>query len=193
MAQGGDRILFYSTVGEYGCFSNFSRHGFTLDGVEWRTSEHYFQAMKTLDPVKREAIRLAPTAAAAAQMGRDRRLGLRRDWDAVREEIMMTALRAKFTDHNAIKRVLIGTNPRVLVEHTAKDRYWADGGDGTGQNRLGVLLMQLRDEFIIERRVADQAFEHAMDHAIDHVVDPARDRNMDHAFEQAMDQAARRA
>lgn len=140
------RILFYSTVGEYGCFSNFSRHPFTINGVLWRTSEHYFQAMKTDDAAKQEAIRLAATPAAAAAMGRDRRLGLRADWDQIRDEVMLTALRAKFTAHEGIKRILLGTNRREIVEHTAKDRYWGDGGDGTGVNRLGQLLMQLRDE-----------------------------------------------
>ncbi|QJX73037.1 putative DNA repair ATPase [Faustovirus] len=150
MAQNGNKILFYSTIGEYGCFSNFSRHQFEINGVVWRTSEHYFQAMKTDDPVKQEAIRLAPTPAAAAKMGRDRRLGLRADWDAIRDDVMMTALRAKFTAHDAIKRILVSTGTCEIVEHTAKDRYWADGGDGTGQNRLGLLLMQLRAEFIAE-------------------------------------------
>jgi ribA/ribD-fused uncharacterized protein len=148
MAQQGadNRILFYSTIGEYGCFSNFSRHSFEINGVRWQTSEHYFQAMKTIDAAKQEAIRLAPSPSIAAKMGRDRRLGLRHDWDQIREDVMMTALRAKFTTHEAIKRILLETGNREIVEHTAKDRYWADGGDGTGQNRLGALLMQLRDE-----------------------------------------------
>ncbi|HKC73877.1 MAG TPA: NADAR family protein, partial [Chloroflexota bacterium] len=40
-------IYFYSTREKpYGCFSNFSPHGFELDGVWWPTSEHYFQAQK---------------------------------------------------------------------------------------------------------------------------------------------------
>lgn len=39
-------IKFYSTRGEYGCFSNFSRHPIKLDGNLWPTSEHYFQAQK---------------------------------------------------------------------------------------------------------------------------------------------------
>src|SRR5437870_3212881 len=36
-------IYFYSTRGDHGCFSNFSRHAFELDGKRWPTSEHYFQ------------------------------------------------------------------------------------------------------------------------------------------------------
>lgn len=36
-------INFYSTKGEHGCFSNFYRAQFMLDGASWKTSEHYFQ------------------------------------------------------------------------------------------------------------------------------------------------------
>jgi len=38
----------------------------------------------------------------------------------------------------------LGTGDAELVEHSHNDRYWADGGDGSGQNRLGQLLMELR-------------------------------------------------
>jgi predicted NAD-dependent protein-ADP-ribosyltransferase YbiA (DUF1768 family) len=41
---------------------------------------------------------------------------------------------------------LLQTLDAKLVEHTNRDRYWADGGDGTGKNRLGMLLMRLREE-----------------------------------------------
>jgi len=40
------KIYFYHTREKYGCFSNFSPHGFELDGLYWSTSEHYFQAQK---------------------------------------------------------------------------------------------------------------------------------------------------
>ncbi len=59
---------------------------------------------------------------------------------------MMDALRAKFTQHGRCQRMLLATGEAELVEHTRNDFYWADGGDGTGRNRLGVLLMQLRAE-----------------------------------------------
>ena len=42
--------------------------------------------------------------------------------------------------------MLLATGETLLVEHTANDNYWADGGDGSGKNRLGQLLMRLRDE-----------------------------------------------
>lgn len=39
-------IKFHTVNEEYGCFSNFSKHGFKLDGKYWMTSEHYFKAKK---------------------------------------------------------------------------------------------------------------------------------------------------
>ncbi len=59
---------------------------------------------------------------------------------------MLDALRAKFTQHEDLRELLLSTGNAQLVEHTASDRYWADGGDGSGKNMLGVLLMRLRDE-----------------------------------------------
>jgi ribA/ribD-fused uncharacterized protein len=139
-------INFYSTTGDYGCFSNFSRHSIFLNGKRWPTSEHYFQAQKFAGEAGEEEIRKAAKPAQAASMGRDRKRPLRRDWESVKEQVMMDALRAKFTQHEELKATLLGTGDAVLVEHTANDSYWADGGDGSGKNRLGHLLMKLREE-----------------------------------------------
>jgi N-glycosidase YbiA len=43
-------------------------------------------------------------------------------------------------------RQLLETGDACIVEHTARDRYWADGGDGSGRNMLGRLLMRVHDE-----------------------------------------------
>ena len=59
-------ILFYSTRGKFGAFSNFSRHGVELDDLWWKTTEHYFQAQKFLDAEYKEKIRTAPDPKTAA-------------------------------------------------------------------------------------------------------------------------------
>ena len=59
---------------------------------------------------------------------------------------MGEVLRAKFTQHPQLRSLLLSTGDAELVEHTANDNYWADGGDGSGKNRLGQLLMELRSE-----------------------------------------------
>ncbi|MDY3556307.1 NADAR family protein [Gemmata sp. JC717] len=144
-------INFYSTTGEYGCFSNFSRHPVFVRGKRWPTSEHFFQAMKFEGTEHEEQVRLAKRPMDAANMGRDRKRPLRRDWERVKERIMLDALRAKFTQHEELKAVLLGTGNAILVEQTANDSYWGDGGDGSGKNRLGHLLMRLREELRAEQ------------------------------------------
>jgi len=59
----------------------------------------------------------------------------------------VSALQAKFPQHQQLRELLLGTGDAVLVEHTRNDSYWADGGDRRGKNMLGILLMRLRDEF----------------------------------------------
>lgn len=143
-------ILFYETDKAYGCFSNFSRHAVAIDGTTWSTTEHFFQAAKFIDPADIAAVHAAGTPFLAAQMGRERHRSFRSDWEAVRDGVMLQALRAKFTQHPALREILLSTRGATLVEHTANDRYWADGGDGSGRNMLGILLARVRDELVME-------------------------------------------
>jgi N-glycosidase YbiA len=138
-------IQFYSVTDEYGEFSNFAPYPITIDGLRYPTSEHFFQAQKMVEAQDREAIRRAKTPAEAAAMGRDRKRTLRRDWDSVKVSVMRRALDAKFRQHPVLRDLLRSTNDARLVEHTENDAYWGDGGDGRGQNKLGTLLMELRE------------------------------------------------
>jgi ribA/ribD-fused uncharacterized protein len=139
-------INFYSTKDEYGCFSNFSAHPFRLKNKVWKTSEHYFQAQKFADTQHEEELRLKASPMVVARMGRSRKRPLRRDWEEVKDKIMLEALRAKFSQNEDLKEILLGTGDATLVEHTKNDKYWGDGGDGSGKNMLGKLLMQVREE-----------------------------------------------
>jgi len=139
-------IYFYSTSGEYGCFSNFYRSRITLDGKTWPTSEHYFQAQKFAGTEMLGHVLRAKTPAEAARLGRSRKHPLRRDWESVKDGIMRKVVLAKFSQHADLRAILLGTGDAQLVEHTAKDSYWADGGDGSGRNRLGQILMSVREE-----------------------------------------------
>jgi len=137
-------ISFYSVQDEYGEFSNFALFPITLKGKRWPTSEHYFQAKKFLNLGDQEEIRRARTPMIAARMGRDRRRSLRGDWEAVKVSVMREALDAKFRQHADLTALLLSTGEATLVEHTENDDYWGDGGDGSGKNMLGRLLMDVR-------------------------------------------------
>jgi ribA/ribD-fused uncharacterized protein len=139
------KIHFYGVNQPFGFMSNFARAAIMLDGRRWPTSEHYFQAQKFAGQALEEQVRAARTPMEAATLGRSLP-GLRPDWDAAKDDVMLTALRAKFSQHAYLRTELLATGDAILVEHTTNDHYWADGGDGTGQNRLGELLMQVRTE-----------------------------------------------
>lgn len=138
-------IYFYSQLDEpYGCLSNFSPHGFELDGLWWPTSEHYFQAQKFVGTEHLEAIRLAKTPDDAAKMGRERSRPLRKDWEEVKDDVMERGLLCKFQTHKDIREILLSTGDELIVEDAPYDYYWGCGQDGSGKNRLGEILMKIR-------------------------------------------------
>jgi len=139
-------IEFYRVDEEYGCFSNFSPHPIILDGTKWRTSEHYFQAQKFLDDEIVMQIMMAEMPKDAADLGRSRSLPLRKDWENIKDRVMHKAVKAKFEQHFDIRELLLSTGSSLIVEHTPSDSYWGDGGDGSGKNTLGRILMEVREE-----------------------------------------------
>ncbi len=128
----------------YGCFCNFSAHDFILDNSYWKTSEHYFQAQKFVGTPYFEKVQQAKTPLEAANIGGDRSLPLRLDWRQVKDEFMKKAVLAKFQNHVDIQDILLSTGDHLLVETTSHDYYWGCGEDGSGKNRLGQILMEVR-------------------------------------------------
>ena len=138
-------ISFYgSREKPYGCFSNCSPHGFELDGVWWPTSEHYFQAQKFAGTPFADQIRHMATPNQAAKMGRRRSLPLRPEWEEIKDQVMFQGVLRKFQIHADIRSVLLATGEELLVENAPKDYYWGCGADGSGQNKLGQVLMMVR-------------------------------------------------
>jgi hypothetical protein len=138
-------IYFYTKSGTFFELSNFAPFGFECDGVYWPTVEHYFQAQKFTDHTCRERIRNARTPRDARTLGQSRQFPIRPDWDLVREEVMLKAIRLKFK-HPELRACLLGTATHPLVEASPFDYFWGAGQDGSGQNRLGHLLEQVRRE-----------------------------------------------
>ncbi|CAG8624286.1 11526_t:CDS:2 [Diversispora eburnea] len=137
-------IEFYGLKSKYGRFSNFYKRNVTIDGKVWSTTEHYFQVQ--------EEIRQLTRPRDAARKGRTQ-AGLRSDWEQVKDDVMRTALRAKFTQHEDLKELLLNTNNSKLVEISPTDSYWGNAEkNGTeGKNMLGILLMEIREELKNEK------------------------------------------
>jgi len=78
-------------------------------------------------------------------MGRDRSHPLRSDWQQVKDEIMQHGLLHKFKTHADIREILLATGDELIVENSPIDYYWGCGKDGSGKNRLGKILMAVRE------------------------------------------------
>lgn len=139
-------IKFYKVHDDYGFMSNFAPYPFSDSSKIWPTSEHYFQAQKFLVPEIQEKIRQIASPMDAALEGRNRQNPLRPDWEEIKDKVMLQALRMKFSQHPEIAKELLSTGEAIIIEHTRNDAYWADSGDGSGKNKLGLLLIQVREE-----------------------------------------------
>ncbi|UYL07308.1 NADAR family protein [Bdellovibrio sp. SKB1291214] len=141
----GTELDFYSTKNPYGEFSNFANYPIFVDNEWWPTSEHYYQAHKYQTPELIKWVQDAPNAMEAANRGRDANVPKRADWDDVKDGFMEKAVVDKFTRHEKLKTLLLSTGSARIFEHTKNDCYWADCGDRTGKNKLGLLLEKVRE------------------------------------------------
>lgn len=141
-----ETINFYSTHGDHGCFSNFYFCKIKIYGHVFSTSEHAFQSQKFAGTKYETKVRDAKGPKQAAELGRDRSLPLRKDWESAKDNVMYEVVLAKFSQHEDLKKILLGTGDAKLVEHTERDSYWGDGGNGSGKNKLGQTLMRVRAE-----------------------------------------------
>jgi ribA/ribD-fused uncharacterized protein len=144
----GDPIYFNAAkIDTYKELDNRFPAKFTLDGKEWPSVEHYYQAMKFPElPDYQEVIRTAKTATAASKLGktRDPSKPIRADWMQQREGIMRKAIFEKFGQNPPLKEVVVGTGVRPLVFADANDAFWGYGRTKMGQNKLGITIMQYR-------------------------------------------------
>ena len=136
-------ILFKKEDKKWGCFSNFYIAPVVIDGYEYKTTEHYYQAMKAENIEEHEFIASAETPKEARERGR--KCNLRKNWEQLKEDVMKTALSTKFNQHPELKEILLESGEEELVEFAPWDNYWGTGPNGNGKNRLGVLLMELRE------------------------------------------------
>lgn len=130
----------------YRFLSNFWQVQVDLDGVFYPSTEHAFQAAKTLDLTERKRIRNAYSSAEAKQLGKQ--VKLRADWEDVKIEVMRHLLQQKFTT-DPLEHWLLQTGEVQLIEgNTWGDAFWGvtQGGTGRGRNELGKLLMGIRAE-----------------------------------------------
>lgn len=133
-----------SFSGEHRFLSNFYKlpQPIEWEGLFYPSTEHAFQAAKTLDPIQRSRIQAASTPGEAKRLGRS--VTLRHGWDDMRVFVMDSLLWLKFS-HPILRRWLLETGDAELVEgNTWGDTFWGVC-KGRGQNHLGKGLMRIRD------------------------------------------------
>lgn len=119
--------------GEYRFLSNFY---IEPDGTH---VEGEYQAAKTW-PLDTRLLGMTPGKAKAA----GRKAPLRKDWEDIKEAVMLSLVLRKFSDHSELRRQLQATSPAILVEgNTWGDTFWGVCR-GEGLNRLGKILMLVR-------------------------------------------------
>lgn len=129
--------------GENYFLSNFADCRFEWHGVVFFSVEAAFQGAKTGDDATLRVFRYYSPAESKRE---GRRVLLRRDWEEVKDSIMKELLMAKFSQNEDLKKKLLDTGDATLIEgNTWGDKYWGVC-KGVGKNRLGELLMEVREE-----------------------------------------------
>lgn len=133
-----------SFKGKYYFLSNFYSAPVTYDGLTFQNNEAAFQAAKCINPeLRKQFINLNPSEAKRS----GRRVKLRSDWEQVKVGIMRDICKAKFEQNENLRQQLIATGSEPLEEgNTWGDRIWGTV-DGVGQNHLGKILMEIRNEY----------------------------------------------
>lgn len=126
-------------TGKHEFLSNFHRE---KDGS---TAEHKFQAAKTDDPTEKAWVLAAPTPAAAKARGK--KVQLQEGWNTDRIQVMLSVLRVKFQDPDLRAKLQATGNADLQEGNFWGDTFWGvSTKTGKGQNNLGRLLMQVREE-----------------------------------------------
>ncbi|CAG9333510.1 unnamed protein product [Blepharisma stoltei] len=123
---------------------NFYHSPILINGVTYSTVEHFYQSQKFDDPEIQERIRNAQTPKIASRLAHEL-TNDSREWSHLKESVMRTGIFAKFTQHQDLKEKLLATGTAKLVEDSHKDLYWGGSLEGS-QNRMGILLMDLRNQ-----------------------------------------------
>ena len=144
------QVFFYEQ--DFYVLSNFSAFRLVWKGHKFDTAEAAYHWEKFRGRGSIEAknaaflVQHSRSAHEAFQTAREMRHFCRPDWDDVRVGIMRDILREKADQHEYVRRKLLATGDRELIEDSWRDDFWGWGPDRDGQNVLGKLWMEIRSE-----------------------------------------------
>lgn len=142
-----DRVRFYEH--DFYVLSNFSAFRVRWMGEEFDTSEHAYHWMRfPAGSLHRDSVKNAKSAHEAFRFAQSFKHMQLENWDAVKVGVMRDILRAKAAQHEYVRRKLLATGERLLVEDSWRDPFWGWGPNRDGQNMLGKLWMDVRAELL---------------------------------------------
>ena len=137
------RKVIDSFKGEHKFLSNFWECVVHYDGQAYPSSEHAYQAAKTLDEIEREWIKESHLPIVAKRRGKN--IKIRKNWDWIKRRVMLEIVRDKFKNEELAKKLLATSGCELIENNTWGDTYWGVC-DGEGNNYLGKILMRVRHE-----------------------------------------------
>jgi len=141
-----DQVFFYEQ--DFYVLSNFSAFTLHWKDIRFDTSEapYHWEKFRTTSPDIAQRIQYANSAHEAFKIAQENNHLRRADWDEVKVDIMRDILRAKVDQHEYVRRKLLATGDRELVEDSWRDDFWGWGPNKDGKNMLGKLWMEIRSE-----------------------------------------------
>ncbi len=139
------QVFFYEQ--DFYVLSNFSAFRLLWKGFDFDTSEAAYHSEKFPGLPIRGHILRAASAHEAFKLAEQYKSARRKDWDLVKVDIMREILRAKAMQHEYVRRKLVATGDRELIENSWRDSFWGWGENRDGKNMLGKLWMEIRAEF----------------------------------------------
>lgn len=138
-------VYFYER--EFYVFSNFSSFSIIWNNKLYPTSEHVYHSEKFLDDTMKELIRTTRSAHDALKVSHQFVDQYRSDWNSVKLDIMKEILIAKVEQHPYVRKKLLESGTRELIEDSWRDDFWGWGPNKDGNNHLGKLWMEVRSIF----------------------------------------------
>ncbi|TSC54674.1 MAG: hypothetical protein LiPW30_140 [Parcubacteria group bacterium LiPW_30] len=139
------QIFFYEH--EFYVFSNYSSFMLEWKGKLYPTSEHAYHSEKFEDEELKEQIRNTRSAHDSQKLANANKDKQRKDWNEVKLDVMKDILRAKVIQHPYVKKKLLESGDKELIEDSWRDDFWGWGPNKDGENHLGKLWMEVREEF----------------------------------------------
>lgn len=139
------QVFFYEQ--DFYVFSNFASFKLFWASREFYTSEvaYHWEKFRGAS-IAQDIVTSQTSSHASFKAAIELKDQVREDWYDVRVDIMRDILRAKTAQHEYVERKLLATGDREMIEDSWRDDFWGWGENRDGQNMLGKLWMEIRDE-----------------------------------------------